>query len=381
MHFPFSRTPVLPRGKPRAWSLGLPAFLIFCLALPAAHPQQAPGGGNPVPIRRAKPPVTDPNPPSTASSAADEPFEPGDWAPSLLDGMLSSPNAAARDALLDAAFAAGPGIIPELEAALKDDRTAEFAAQSLAFIGGRQSLEILARLLSDPRDLGLKRFYYSALGEFRSPEATQELLDEVNRADQEDDRTVTESAIMALTVHSDASLIPALRQARVKVQDYVIRDDIENAIDVIQDRAKYLASPKAKNLNGSVDAAVRTYFAPALEFAPKLAPAAQPAAATAAAIHSAASGGQSSAGAKSRQPASAPAPPPVKVEVQRLTLSADRERALARVTFEVPTAVAYYTLVLQKEAGDWTVASVWLGAELEKPAPKAESKPKPADAN
>ena len=308
--------------------------------------------------------------------------------------MLSSPNAGARDALLDAAFAAGPDIIPKLEAALKDDRTAEFAAQSLAFIGGPQSIEILSKLLSDRRDLGLTRFYYGALGEFRSPEASQALLDAVNRSDQEADRSVTESAIIALTVHPDASLVPALRQARAKVQDFVIRDDLDNAIDVIQDRAKFLASPKGRNLNGSVDQAVRTYFIAALEFAPPSQPAAKPAvtraAVTTAASQSVSPGAAPSSESRSstakgpaaRKPAAPAQPavrPPVKVNVERLTLSPDRNRALARVTFEIPTAVAYYTLVLQKQTGDWTVASVWLGSEFDKPAPGAQAKSNSAD--
>src|SRR2546427_8869173 len=62
-----------------------------------------------------------------------------DWAPELLDAILSSPNEEAHDALYRAAFAAGPAIVPQLEAAIKDDRTAEFAAQSLAFIRGAQA--------------------------------------------------------------------------------------------------------------------------------------------------------------------------------------------------------------------------------------------------
>ena len=46
-------------------------------------------------------------------------------------------------ALFHASFAAGPDLVPFLEASLKDDRTAEFAAQSLAFIGGDKALKIL----------------------------------------------------------------------------------------------------------------------------------------------------------------------------------------------------------------------------------------------
>ena len=63
----------------------------------------------------------------------------------------------------------------------------------------------------------------------------------------------------------------------------------------------------------------------------------------------------------------------MQVEVQNLTLSPDKSRALARVIFEDPSAVAQYDIVLQKILGDWTVVSVWLGEEKEKPQP-----PKPA---
>jgi len=36
----------------------------------------------------------------------------GDWAPQLLDAMLSSPNPEAAEALLHASFAAGPDLVP-----------------------------------------------------------------------------------------------------------------------------------------------------------------------------------------------------------------------------------------------------------------------------
>ena len=65
-----------------------------------------------------------------------------------------------------------------------------------------------------------------------------------------------------------------------------------------------------------------------------------------------------------------PAPrakPPVSVEVWNLTFSPDQSRALARVIFEDPSAVANYDMVLQKQAGNWTVVSVWLGSETPKP--------------
>ncbi len=127
----------------------------------------------------------------------------------LLDAIERSPNPEAQDALYRAAVAAGPAIIPQLEEALKDDRTAEFAAQALAFIGGAQAMQILWKLQSDTRDLSLRRFYYGALGEFDAPEATQTLLAAINRADEEPDRTVTEAAILALTVRSDPNAAPA----------------------------------------------------------------------------------------------------------------------------------------------------------------------------
>ncbi len=107
--------------------------------------------------------------------------------------------------MLRATFAAGPAIIPQLAAALKDDRTAEYAAQSLAYIGGDQALPILWKLLSDPRDLNLRRFTYGALAEFDSPQATDMLFDVINKSDDEPDRTVTEAAVIALTVRTDTT--------------------------------------------------------------------------------------------------------------------------------------------------------------------------------
>ena len=71
-----------------------------------------------------------------------------------------------------------------------------------------------------------------------------------------------------------------------------------------------------------------------------------------------------------------PAPKPlVDVHILNVTLSPDQTRALARVTFEDPSATAYYDIVLQKRYGDWYVASVWLGAEVE----KQSVTPKPAE--
>ena len=138
----------------------------------------------------------------------------GGWAVILLDEVLNVPNRAARDHLLRAGFATGPRILPQLEKALEDDRTAEFAAQLLAFMGNNRALRTLQKLVDDPRDLGLKRFFYGALGEFNTPRTRQTLLDVVGRADDEPDPIVTEMAILALTVLADPSLIPLLGEVR-----------------------------------------------------------------------------------------------------------------------------------------------------------------------
>jgi hypothetical protein len=45
------------------------------------------------------------------------------------------------------------------------------------------------------------------------------------------------------------------------------------------------------------------------------------------------------------------------------------------VVFEDPTALANYDIVLQKQLGNWTIASVWLGSETEKKPPVAEKHP------
>jgi HEAT repeat protein len=254
--------------------------------------------------------------------------------------------------LFHAAFAAGPSLAPQLAAALKDDRTAEFAAQSLAYIGGQNALEILWKLLGDRRDLNLRRFCYGALGEYDSPQATNLLFDVINKSDSEPDRTVTEAAILALTVRSDLALLPRIREAETKVDDVVIRDDLDNALDVIETRAKYLASPEGKKAGGSIEEAVRTYFIPALLPPPSevsLPPS------------------DKTPAGKSPPASHAPAKPPVSFEIRRLTFSPDKTRALAWVIFEDPSATAEYDMVLQKRAGNWTVASVWLGSEVEKP--------------
>lgn len=295
--------------------------------------------------------------PSTASStpavSEEETPLPGDWAPELLYGMWNSPNSEAADALYRAAFAAGPSIIPQLKEALKDDRTAEFAAQSLAFIGGEKAMVILDQLVGDPRDLNLRRFFYGALAEYDSPQATDVLLDVINKSDSEPDRTVTEAAILALTVRSDTGLLPKIRAAEHKLQDFVIRDDLGNAYSVIEARAKYLASPTGKMAGGSLQEAVRTYFMPALEGPPNTVP----------------SSAERKGPSKSASATRAHDNPPVSVEIPNITFSPDKTRALARVIFEDPSALAKYDIVLQKQSGNWTVVSVWLGPEISKVQP------------
>lgn len=303
-------------------------------------------------------PVKPPKKPAPSQPAASAPDQdavlPGDWGPELLYGLLSSPNQEAQYGLLRATFAAGPAIIPQLAAALKDDRTAEYAAQSLAFMGGAQSLPILWKLLSDPRDLNLRRFTYGALAEYDSPQATDLLFNVINKSDDEPDRTVTEAALIALTVRTDGQLPARLLASEKKLQDVVIRDDLENARAVIAERAKYLASPAGKKSGGSIEEAVRTYFIPALEPAP-------------ASPVKAATPVKNAMGKAPLRPALAPPRPAISVSVREVTLSPDKNRALARVVFEDPTAIAYYDFVLQKRSGDWTLASVWLGPEVEKP--------------
>jgi len=314
--------------------------------------------------------------PSTGANADTdaEGLPPEEWAVQLLDAMVNGPSGDARDALLDAAFAAGPDVMPQLQAGLKDDRTAEFAAQALAYMGGGDALKILAGLLDDPRDLDLRRFYFAALGEYKAPEASKILLYAMNHADDEPDRTVTEAAILALTVQADPSMVPQLEAAEKKIKDYVLHDDLDNAIAVIQTRAQMLARPAGPKSEGSVDDAVRTYFLPALEppagtqgtaSQPKLQHASP--SSVARAPHGPPRPPALSIPAK---PARPEGPPGVKVDIQSLTFSPNKERALARVLFETPEALAYYDLVLQKREGNWNVASVWLDSEAERPQPK-----------
>jgi hypothetical protein len=265
---------------------------------------------------------------------------PGDWAPELLYGVWNSPNPQAAQELYRAAFAAGPAIIPQLQGALKDDRTATFAAQSLAFIGGSEAMKILATLVSDKRNLDLRQFYYGALAETDDAQSRGVLLAVVRNSDAEPDRQVTEQAILALSTCSDLSVAAALREAEKQVNDPVVGDDIESAVSVISARARYLEERKVAGASLSLERAVRAYFIAALEPDLSLPPRASGAA--------------------------RPRFPHVEVKIQSLTFSPDRSRALAHVFFEDPAALAEYDIVLQKKLDSWTVASVWLGPEHEK---------------
>jgi len=320
-------------------------LLLLCLGVPAFLNAQ---GTPQVPVIRPKLPVPEPSAPpagsppattTTAETPANDDQPPDDWAPALLDTILSSSNSSAAESLYDAAFAAGPDLIPQLQAALKDDRTAEFAAQCLAFDGGPKAMETLQTLVSDRRDLDLRRFYLGSLGEYRDPAITQLLLNAVAKSDQEPDRTVTEAAVWALSVRSDAALAAQLRQAETKLVDVVIREDVDNAAQVIEGRAHYLASAEGKGAGSSVDQAVRAYFIAALR--PETASARR---------------------AGTAQPQGPTA------EVRHLVFTPDKTRALAHVVFDDPEGTANYDMVLQKQLGDWNVVSVWLGTEVDKPA-------------
>lgn len=266
-----------------------------------------------------------------------------EWDPAKLFAILSAQDSQARENLFRAAFAAGPAIIPRLENALKDDRTATFAAQTLAYIGGANSMAILEKLLKDRRDLDLRRFYYGALGANSDPCDVAILLDKVRTSDHEPDRDVTRDAILALSTSSDAALVPQLRQAEKQVTDPVIQDDIETAAMVVGLRAKYMATAAGKAAGSSAEHAIRSYFMPALEAAPE----------------SGNAGGQASG---------------VEVNIRSMTWSPDKTRALAAVDFENPEAVASYHVVVQKHQAGWQVSSVWLGEEREKPQKPAPQK-------
>lgn len=264
------------------------------------------------------------------------------WDPAKLYAILTSQDPQAGENLYRAAFAAGPAIIPKLEMALKDDRTAEFAAQTLAWFGGDRSLAILAKLLKDPRDLDLRRFYYGALGAYHDPHDVEILLNQVRTSDHEPDRDVTRNAILALSISSDAALVPRLYQAEKQVTDPVIQDDIQTAAMVVGLRAKYTATPAGKSAGSSVEQAIRSYFMPALQAMP----------------------GGGDAGP----------PAGVEVNVRNLTWSPDKTRVLAAVDFENPEALASYHMVVQKSQAGWKIASVWLSEEREKPQAPAPQK-------
>lgn len=267
------------------------------------------------------------------------------WSPAKLYAILNSSDPQTRQDLYRAAFAAGPVIIPKLQNALKDDRTATFAAQTLAYIGGSKAIPILASLVNDPRNLDLRRFYYGALGGSDNPHDIEILLSKIRNANHEPDRTVSRDAILALSTISDASLVPKLNQAEEEVTDPVVSDDINTAAAVIGLRTKYLASPAGKDSGRSVKSAIRTYFMPALE---------------------------TSSGGDADHPEMH-----VEIHVRNLTYSPDRTRALAYVDFENPQAVAAYRLVVAKKASGWKVVSVWLGSERDRqPQAPTASKPK-----
>ena len=258
------------------------------------------------------------------------------WDPAKLYESLSSQDPEASENLYRAAFAAGPAIIPKLENALKDDRTAEFAAQTLAYFGDAKSMAILEELLNDPRNLDLRRFYYGALGGSTDPRDVEILLNKIRTSDHEPDRTVTRDAVLALSISSDAALVPKLRQAEKQITDPVIQDDLETAAMVVGMRARYMATPAGKRSGNSVEQAIRSYFMPALQAMP-------------------------GAGGAGEQPSG------VEVNIKNLTYSPDKTRVLAAVNFENPEAVASYQMVLQNSQSGWKVASVWLSDEHEKP--------------
>jgi hypothetical protein len=267
------------------------------------------------------------------------------WVPDLLYGIIDSPNLSALDAFYDAAFAAGPALVPPLQTALADDRTAEFAAQSLAFIGGDQAIRALAKLVNDPRDLDLRQYYYGALGADEAPGSREILIHEIRDANNEPDRAVTDAAIVALTARSDTDLVAPLEQAEAKLTDPVIQEDLLNAISIIQSRARYLAGHSGPSGSTSIEQALRIYFVPAI----------QSSAASAAGNHGKSDVATSGSGRKAG------------FQIRHLEYSPAKDRALARVIFEDPEAIAHYWIVLQRKGSSWGVDTAWLGAEEEKP--------------
>jgi len=327
-------------------ALVLAAALLPCSFASGRPPAQS---AQPQKTRQAdaKAPAPVSPPPGDSPADADAP-PPGDWAPELLDGILSAENPAAGESLYDAAFAVGPSLVPQLQAALKDDRTAEFAAQALAFTGGEKAEQILQSLISDPRDLDLRRFYLGSLGEYPAADVERLLLNAVAKSDAEPDRTVVEAAIWALTVRSEPDLPAEIKRAEAGIQDVAIREELDNARQVIEARLAYLASPAGQNAGGSLDRAVRAYFIGALPKEP--APSARPAA-----------------------PSTRHEPPVASFTLKRTVFSPDQTRVLAHATFEDSEASADYDMVLQKQLGDWKVVSVWRGLETEKPEQPAAS--------
>ena len=266
----------------------------------------------------------------------------GQWDPAELYAILTSQNPQVSEDLYRAAFAAGPAIIPKLENALKDDRTAEFAAQTLAYFGDAKSMAILEKLLKDPRDLDLRRFYYGALGGSGNPRDIETLLNKVRSSDREPDRDVTRNAILALSISSDATLVSRLHEAETQVTDPVIQDDIDTAAMVIELHSRFMATMAGKSAESSPEQAINSYFMPAL---------------------------QPPAGSDAQQHAG------VEVNVKNLTWWPDKSRVLATVDFENAEAAASYHMVLQKNQSRWkVVASVWLEDEREKPQPQIPQK-------
>ena len=121
------------------------------------------------------------------------------------------------------------------------------------------------------------------------------------------------------------------------------------------------------NSGGSIDSAVRTYFLPALD---------SPAAASSPTVVPVNKAPVKTPTAAAAHPVKPPAPL-VSVEVRSVTFSPDKNRALARVIFQDPTAMAFYDFVLEKRMGNWALASVWLGPEVDKTPPEKIEADKP----
>ncbi len=311
--------------RSRIWQWGAAGFLgILILAVCGVAPS---------PMKGLGPPQEDD--PDLEVEGLEEPQDWGTWAVILMDEILNAPNPAARDHLLRSGFAAGSGIIPSLEKALADDRTAEFAAQLLAFFGNDRALNVLQKLEKDPRDLALRRFFYGALGEFNTPNSREKLLQVVSQADSEQDVAVTEMAILALTVASDPAAAGRLKELSSGLGSILIQDELQSAVEVMDIRAGYLERARKEFPDGfSVQQAVEGYF-------------------VGAGIGDVATG----RGPGGTRPGSAL--PPVQLHIENLTFSPNSLRVLARVRLEDPEGSASYDLVLQQRLGSWEMASVW----------------------